>query len=45
LRANVVTDSRPVCHGVFLDAGELAAYDHPSLEGRLGQFLRKLAGR
>ncbi|MGH2521528.1 MAG: zf-TFIIB domain-containing protein [Anaerolineales bacterium] len=44
LRANVVTDSCSVCYGVFLDAGELDAFDHPHLAGRIGQLLRKLRG-
>ncbi len=42
LRADVVTDSCSVCYGIFLDVGELDAYDHPQLVGRIGQFLRKL---
>lgn len=45
LRANVKTDSCPICYGVFLDRGELDAFDHPSLTGQVGQLLRKLIGR
>jgi len=45
LRANVTTDSCSVCYGVFLDADELDAFDHPNLAGRVGQLLRKLIGR
>ncbi len=45
LRANVKTDSCTVCYGVFLDAGELDAFDHPNLSGRIGGLLRKLIGR
>lgn len=45
LRANVKTDSCSVCYGVFLDRGELEAFDHPNLAGQVGQLLRKLIGR
>lgn len=45
LRANVKTDSCPICYGVFLDRDELDAFDHPSLAGQVGQLLRKLIGR
>jgi Zn-finger nucleic acid-binding protein len=45
LRANVTTDSCTICYGVFLDAHELDAFDHPNLAGRMGQLLRKLVGR
>ncbi len=45
LRANVKTDSCPVCYGVFLERGELDAFDHPNLAGQVGQLLRKLVGR
>jgi Zn-finger nucleic acid-binding protein len=45
LRANVKTDSCPVCYGIFLDRGELDAFDHPNLAGQVGQLLRKLVGR
>ena len=45
LRADAVTDSCSVCYGIFLDVGELDAYDHPQLAGRIGQFLRKLLNR
>jgi len=45
LRANVTTDSCSVCYGIFLDADELDAFDHPNLAGRIGQLLRKLIGR
>lgn len=45
LRANVTTDSCTVCYGMFLEEGELEAFDHPSLSGRIGQLLRKLIGR
>jgi uncharacterized protein len=45
LRANVKTDSCTICYGVFLDAGELDAFDHPNLAGRIGGLLRKLVGR
>ncbi len=45
LRANVKTDSCSVCYGLFLDRGELDAFDHPNLAGQVGQLLRKLIGR
>lgn len=45
MRANVTTDSCTICYGVFLDAGELDAFDHPNLAGQVGQLLRKLIGR
>nr|MBI2905257.1 zf-TFIIB domain-containing protein [Chloroflexota bacterium] len=45
LHANITTDSCSVCYGMFLDAGELEALDHPNLAGRMGQLLRKLVGR
>lgn len=45
LRANVLTDSCSVCYGVFLDADELKAYDHPTLTARVGGFLRGLLGK
>jgi len=45
LRANVKTDSCTTCYGVFLDRGELDAFDHPNLAGQIGQLLRKLIGR
>ena len=45
LRADVKTDSCTICYGVFLDRGELDAFDHPNLAGQIGQLLRKLIGR
>jgi Zn-finger nucleic acid-binding protein len=45
MRANITTDSCTICYGIFLDAGELNAFDHPNLAGQVGQLLRKLIGR
>ena len=45
LRSDVKTDSCTICYGVFLDRGELDAFDHPNLVGQVGQLLRKLIGR
>lgn len=45
LRANVATDSCSVCYGIFLDSGELDAFDHPGLTVRLTQILRRLIGK
>jgi len=45
LQANVMTDSCSVCFGVFLDAGELEAFEHPTLTARVGHALRRLFGR
>lgn len=42
LRADVVVDSCAACYGIFLDDGELAAYDHPNLVVRLKQFWGKV---